>query len=196
VMLGLQTSLRAYTGTRKQLHITLGGTDMALRIVLNGLLGCAFLAVAAADQTVGCVLDTASNGGVVKIRGEVSAGGHDLFIRPEGCWSNRVILIYGDDPSLGKAKLSIRRDEPFRRFEKYLNEEQAPRPNQICRQCMKYRVTGEFEGRLEITASAGLKRDPKTGKVVGMDGFGHPVPFSRFRLVFTSVSNVEAVERK
>ena len=48
---------------------------------------------------------------------------HDAFIRPIGCSDNRLILVYGDDPSLGRAKLAVRRDEAFRQFEKYADEE-------------------------------------------------------------------------
>lgn len=183
-------------GTPKRLRTTLGGTDMMSRIALASLLGYGLLAIPTTAQAVGCVVDTASNGDAVKIRGEVSAGAHDLFIRPEGCSDNRIILVYGDDPLLGKAKLTVRRDEPFRQFEKYLNEEQPPKPNEICRQCMKYRVTADFEGRLDIAPSAGLKKDSKTGKMIGMEGFGHPMPFTRYRLVITSVSKVEATEKR
>ena len=165
-----------------------------MKILLSSLFGCAFFATAAVGQTGLCVLDAASDGDVVKIRGEVSAGAHDLLIRPEGCSSNGVILTYGDDPSLGKARLAVRRDESFRHFEKYLKEEQPPKPNEICRQCFRYRVTADFEGHLEVAPSASLKKDSKTGRVIGMEGFGHPSPFTRYRLVITSVSKVEAVE--
>ena len=40
------------------------------------------------------------------------------------------------------------------------------------------------------------KKDAKTGKLTGFVGFGHPMPFTRYRLVITSVSKVEAVEKK
>jgi hypothetical protein len=39
-----------------------------------------------------------------------------------------------------------------------------------------------------------MTKDPKTGKVIGFEGYGHPLPFTRFRLVVTSISNVTAKE--
>jgi hypothetical protein len=182
-------------GTQKRFRITLWGTDMVPRIELVGLLGFALLAIPATAQTVGCVIDAARNGEVVKIRGQVFATGHDVFVRPNGCQDNRVVLVYGDDRSLGKAKLAMKRDESFQQFEKYLNEQQPSKPDEICKECPKYRITADFDGRLDIAPSAGLKKDPKTGKVIGIEGFGHPVPFTRYQLVVTGVSDVEAVER-
>lgn len=182
-------------GIRKRLLTTLGGTNMTPRIVLAGLLSLAWLTVPASAQMAGCIVDTAKNGEVVKMRGELFPTAHDAFIRPLGCPDNRVILVYGDDASLGKAKLGVRRDDAFRQFEKFADEEQPKKANEFCKQCPRYRVTADFEGRLDVAPSAGWKKDSKTGKVTGTEGFGHPRPFTRYRLVMTGVSNVEAAER-
>jgi hypothetical protein len=114
----------------------------------------------AAPQTMGCVIDPARNGEVVRIRGEVFPTAHDAFIRPKGCPDIRVILMYGDDQSLGKAKLSMTRDEAFRRFKKYSGEEQRQKANEICMHCPRYRVSADFVGRLDIAISVGWKKDP------------------------------------
>jgi hypothetical protein len=168
---------------------------MKLRIVLAGLLSLVGPTLPAAPQTGGCIVGTAKNGEVVKIRGELFPTAHDRFIQPVGCPDDRVILVYGDDASLGEAKLSVRRDDSFRQFKKYADEEQPSKANEICMQCPRYRVTADFEGRLDIVPSAGWKKDSKTGKVTGIEGFGHPLPFTRYRLVMTGVSNVDAIER-
>jgi hypothetical protein len=100
--------------------------------------------------------------------------------------------VYADDPSVGQPKPALKRDEDFIQFKKYFDAEKPKRPNEICVGCMQYRVTAEFQGRLDVTESAGWKRDAETGKVIGIEGFGHPLPFTRYRLVLTSVSKVEA----
>lgn len=148
-------------------------------------------APAAVAESGKCVIETAKNGTMVKVRGVVFPGGHDMFIRPEQCPENRVIVTYADDRSLKQIHhLHVQRDEAFRMFEQYLKEEQLSSPNEICRQCPKYEVNAELTGRLDIARSAGLKRNPKTGKVIRLEGYGHPLPFTRFRLVVTSVANV------
>lgn len=56
-------------------------------------------------------------------------------------------------------------------------------------------MTAELQGRLDITDSAGWKKNPKSGKVTRVEGFGHPLPFTWYRLVIAGISKVEAVER-
>ena len=167
---------------------------MLERIVTVGLLWSGLAAIPAIAQTGTCVIDRAKNGAMVKIRGVVYAGRHDIFIRPEHCPDNRVIVIYGDDPELGRAGLVVKRDDSFREFQKYLREPQPSKPSANCQQCRRYQVTAELSGRLDIASSVGVKRDSNTGKVIGLEGYGHPLPFTRYRLVMTAVSNVEAVE--
>jgi hypothetical protein len=187
--------LKVSTGIPKRLLIILGGTKMLPTAALATIIGLGFLITANAPQTETCIIEKTTNGAEVKFRGEVFSTAHDVFIRPQGCTENRIIMIYGDNPSLGKEKLSMRRDEAFLQFEKFSKEEQPPKANEICKQCPRYRVIADFEGRLDIAASAGWKRDSKTGEMIGVDGFGHPRPFTRYRLVVTGISNVEAIER-
>lgn len=168
---------------------------MVLNTVFACLIGLGLSGIPDTSRTVSCILNSARNGDVVKVRGEVFSTAHDMFIRLRECPDNRVILVYGDAPSLGESRLSVTRDDSFRQFEKYSGEKQLPKANEMSSQNPKYRVTANFEGRLDIAASAGWKKDSKTGKVIGIEGFGHPRPFTRYRLVVTRVSNVEAAER-
>jgi hypothetical protein len=164
------------------------------RILRSCLLGVVLSAVPIMAQSGKCVIETAKNGAMVKVRGVVFPGGHDMFIRPEQCQDNRVIVTYGDDPALGSSRLHVQRGDSFQAFERYLKEQQPAKPNEVCQQCPKYQVTAELSGRLDIAPSAGVKRNPKTGKATGLEGYGHPLPFTRFRLVLTSVANVTAKE--
>jgi len=146
-----------------------------------------------------CVLDMAKDGAFLTIRGVVFPTGHDIYIRPSGCEisaSNRVIIVWGDDPSLNKEKLDVRRDAEFVRYDKLLGEKFPLAPNMVGVGRSRYRVTADFEGRLDIAPYAGLTRNPKNKKPIGIAGFGHPMPFTRFRLVARSVSNVEATEQE
>jgi hypothetical protein len=43
-----------------------------------------------------------------------------------------------------------------------------------------------------VTETAGLVRDKDSQKIIRMDGFGHPTPFTRYRFVMVSVSDVWA----
>jgi hypothetical protein len=146
-----------------------------------------------------CVLYTAESGDLVKVRGAAYPGGHDTFIRPVGCEqnaANRVILVWGDDRSLGTGKTEVRRNADFFRFHDLLRAAFPLPPNAFGTGQPRYRVVADFEGRLEVASAVGLKRDPKRTKVIGLEGFGHPLPFTRFRLVATSVSGIEANEQE
>lgn len=150
-------------------------------------------------QEGSCILDNAKNGEVVKIRGAVFPTGHDVFIRPANCREssdNRVILVWGDDPSLGSSKSEVRKDDAFSEFNDRIRATFPLPPGGAGVGQPRYRVVADFEGRLEIAASSGLKRNPKSKKVVGTEGFGHPMPFTRFRLVAISVSGIETTEQQ
>ncbi len=162
--------------------------------LLNGLIAILLLAnIACAQSQAVCPLSTAKNGEMVILEGEAIHGAHDGLLRLAGC-ENEVILAYADDPRISQPKLNLKKDEMFERFRELFNAEQDAQPNSVCKECWKYRITAKFEGRLDITESAGLNKNSKTGKV-DIVGFGHPVPFTRYRLVVTRVSNVEAAER-
>lgn len=116
--------------------------------------------------------------------------GPDALIRVASC-ADQIILTYPDDPSISQPKPTLKRDRALLQFRKYFNAEKLTQPNELCIGCWKYSVTCEFEGRLDVTESAGWRREADTGKVIGFVGFGHPAPFSRYRLILSSVSKVE-----
>jgi hypothetical protein len=145
-----------------------------------------------------CVLDTAKDGDMVRIRGEVFPTGHDTFIRPTTCTEgskNRVILIWASD-SIGSKRALVSKDQAFEEFNRLIRSTLPLPPNSVGTSELRYRVTADFEGHLQVTSSAGWKRDPQTQKIIGVEGFGHPMPFTRFRLVATKVSQVEFKERR
>ena len=164
------------------------------------------------SKGVPCPLDAAKNGDLVTIRGEAFRGGHDMFIRPAACATsptNRVILVWADDASLSANQASVRRDSAFREFDRLLKATLPLPPNSAGVGPSRYRILADFEGRIEVAPSAGLKRNsgrievaPSAGlkrnsdktKVVRLEGYGHPMPFTRFRLLATGVSMVVSEE--
>jgi hypothetical protein len=165
-----------------------------IRFLRKCILGMLFTTAMYAQNPATCPMLTAKNGEMVTFKAEAIHGAHDGLLRLADC-KDEVVLTYADDPGLNEPQLTLKKDETFQRFRELFNEERAAQPDTICKGCWKYRVTAEFKGRLDIADSAGLKKDPKSGKVTGFVGFGHPLPFSRYRLVVTSISNVEASER-
>ena len=136
----------------------------------------------------GCVLDYSQNADMVKIRGVYRGASYPAYVNPEGCPSEQeysVVLIPGDDPSL---------DEAFVEFQRLVSEEVESTDTWICLHCPRWEVTADFEGRLDIAQNVGFIRDPKTNKIIGREGFGGIVPFTRYRLTITGISNVEAVD--
>jgi hypothetical protein len=104
-------------------------------------------------------------------------------------------LICGDDPKLGESKLPVRKDDAFGQFVKLEKEEIPATPNEVCLHCPKYRITATFEGKLQKARSAGYKKDPKTGKIIGWEGFAYGIHLARYRLILTGISDLHAVER-
>ena len=149
------------------------------------------------SKGVPCPLDAAKNGDLVTIRGEAFRGGHDMFIRPAACATsptNRVILVWADDASLSANQASVRRDSAFREFDRLLKATLPLPPNSAGVGPSRYRILADFEGRIEVAPSAGLKRNSDKTKVVRLEGYGHPMPFTRFRLLATGVSMVVSEE--
>lgn len=162
-----------------------------LRVWVVGL----FLSTAVyPQQRTVCPLDMAKNGDLVTLKAEAVHGAHDGLLRVSGC-ADEILFEYADDPNFRGSKLQLKKDEALRQLKEYFGAEQPEQPNVVCRGCWKYRVVAEFVGRLDIAESAGWKKDAKTGKLTGLVGFGHPVPFTRYRLVITSVSSVQATEK-
>lgn len=169
---------------------------MTCRNALFAAIVCLTLySASAAGQTTQCIVASAEDGESVRFAAKMFPTGHDVLIRPVRCPDIAIVLVYGDDTTLGDAKLALRRDSAFGELERFSYAERKSSPDHECRLCFLYQVTADFEGRLDVTPAAGWKRDPSTGRVTGIDGFGHPLPFTRYRLVMTGVSNVQAVER-
>jgi len=150
------------------------------------------LAVSAAQNN--CPLANAENGQTITLRGVVMPTAHDTLLKPAGC-QDRVLLEYPDTESNGMPATALQRDRSFRQFTKFITAHEKGTATSVCKECWKYDVVADFSGRLDIAPRAGLKFDEKTQKAVGMEGFGHPMPFTRYRLVLVSVSNVKATAK-
>jgi hypothetical protein len=142
-----------------------------------------------------CPLDGAADGKTITLRALVMPTAHDTLLRPVGC-AERVLLEHPDPAVNGLPAASLKRDRNFRRFTKFVTAHEKSTPTVTCKECWIYKVVADFTGRLDIAPRAGLKFDESTGKAVGMDGFGHPMPFTRYRLVLTSVANVQATKEQ
>lgn len=166
-----------------------------IRFVKSAML-CLSLAVVvvAQPQQLSCPLTTAKGGAVVTVTAEAVHSAHDGLLRISGC-TDEVLIAYADDPDFKASKLGFVKNEEFLKFRRGFDAQQPTTPGSVCIGCWKYRVVAEFEGRLDVTESAGWKKDEKTGKLIGIVGFGHPVPFTRYRLVITGVSNVQVTEK-
>jgi hypothetical protein len=146
-----------------------------------------------------CPLSTATNRQIISVRGSVVYEPHDLGFRVLGC-NETVLLIYAGGEDNDMSADQLRKDESLKRFQNYTSAVYRSTNKNLCTQCMKYGdVEATLTGRLEIAAvPPGTTRDPagflrdSSGRVVGKFGWGHPVPFARYRLVIESVSDVKA----
>lgn len=159
------------------------------------------------DQNV-CTLSSFTNGQIVTVHGKIVHGSHDMTLDITNC--ERVVLTYADDPNFShtasatsinvphetrvdnRTALQLLRDREFRRFEKYVGANYKGTNRRPCMECYKYEVEATFRGRLDVSRKVGLTIDEQTHNIVSMDGFGHPRPFTRYRLVIGSVSDVVA----
>jgi hypothetical protein len=146
-----------------------------------------------------CVLSTTRNGQVITVHGEAVQEPHDLAFDIPGC-RDAVLLTYAGDTDNQVSASELRRDVQLARFQKYTSSTYSSADKSICMRCMKYGdVEAILTGMLEIASvPPGMTKDPAgflrdaSGKVVGKWGWGHPVPFARYRLVIQSVSEVKA----
>lgn len=146
----------------------------------------------------GCILDSATNRATVAIHAEVFPTPHYTFIRPSDCEvsaANRIIIVNGDNPSLENNGINMENRAEVTRFDKLASERLPLGPNEVGFGPLRYRVTAVFKGRLDVTPRAGLVRDPVTNKIIGLEGFGSPMPSTRYRLVVSSISDIVATER-
>lgn len=163
----------------------------ALRVLLCLASASGLLCAAEND----CPLENAKDGQTITFRAVVMATAHDMLLRPLGC-QDRVLLEYPDEKLNGMPASSLRRDRNFSRFTRFTVAQEKGTATAMCKECWKYEVVADFRGRLDMAQRAGFTFDEKSEKVIGIDGFGHPMPFTRFRLVLSSVSNVRATRAK
>jgi hypothetical protein len=157
----------------------------------------------------GCVLSSLSNGQTLTVRGKVDRSMHDMLLVVSNCKEVAVLTYAGERDALhgvssttinlpretpvgNGANLKLQKDRGFSLFEKYVNALYKSTRKNHCIACYKYKVEATFTGRLDVSNKVGLIRDEKAQKIIGMDGFGHPIPFTRYRLVLESVSDVVA----
>jgi hypothetical protein len=164
---------------------------MHMFLVRSVIIGLLIAGEACSQEISTCPFDRLNNGDMVILGGEVIHGAHDLLLRPYGC-ANAAILEYGDNQTLGSMRIPLKRDSSFSQFQNYISAEHKAAEDISCSGCWKYTVYAEFHGRLDISPSAGYKRDPQSGEAIGQEGFGHPTPFVRYRLVISSISKVKA----
>lgn len=146
-----------------------------------------------------CVLSTASNGQTITAHGTVMIEPHDMAFGISGC-RDSVLLTYAGDQDNDVSVDQLRKDDNLKRFRHYTSAVYKSKGKNLCSQCMQYGdVEATLVGRLEIASmppgttkdAAGLLRD-SSGKVIGKLGWGHPVPFAKYRLIIQSVSDVKA----
>lgn len=146
-----------------------------------------------------CVLSTATNGQTITVRGKVLIEPHDMAFGITGC-TDAVLLTFAGDRDNDVSTDQLRKDKNLKQFQKYTSAVYKSKGKSLCRQCMKYGdVEATLTGKLEVaTMPSGTTKDPSglmrdsSGKIVGMFGWGHPVPFAKYRLVIESVSDVKA----
>jgi hypothetical protein len=132
----------------------------------------------------GCVLSTATSGQVITVHGKVFSEPHDMGFGISGC-NDTVLLTYAGDRDNDVRADQLRKDENLKQFQNYTSAVYKSRGKNLCLQCMKYGDPGTTKD------PAGFLRD-SSGKIVGTFGWGHPVPFAKYRLVIQSVSDVKA----
>jgi hypothetical protein len=152
------------------------------------------------DLDARCVLSSATNGQIVTVHGTVRSEPHDMAFDIPGCDETVLVTFAGySDSDVDANQLHV--DGNMKRFMKYTGSTYSrSKGGGICGQCSKYGdVEAEIMGKLEIAAlppgatknQMGFMRDA-SGKFVGIFGWGHPVPFAKFRIIVESVSKVKA----
>lgn len=173
-------------------------------LVLSSVIGFAQEATheaghAEAVNDSGCVLSTATDGQTITVRGKVVSEPHDMAFGIPGC-SDTVLLTYAGDRDNDVSVDLLRKDENLKQFQNYTSAVYKSKGKSLCLQCMKYGdVEATLTGKLQVaTMPPGTTKDPagflrdSSGKIVGTFGWGHPVPFAKYRLIIQSVSDVKA----
>lgn len=146
-----------------------------------------------------CILSAASSGQTITLQGKIRSEPHDLALDVPGC-NDTVLLTFAGESDNDVSSSKLCRNGKLNLFQKYTRSTYKDRPLKPCISCPKYGdIEAKLTGKLEIATlppgctrdSAGFIRDP-SGKVIGQFGWGHPVPFAKYRLVIMAVSRVTA----
>ena len=175
------------------------------------LVSLILLSAAAQDlgaQGIVCVLDTAESGHIVTIRGRVVRTMHDVLLEIPNCTENPLLAfagkveglyapsateIYLPDTAKSSATTpTLKRNRDLERLEKYARAMYQSTRERACIGCYKYDVVATFTGLIERSEEVGIKVDRDERRIVEIHGFGHPTPFTRYRLVVESVADVVA----
>ena len=149
-----------------------------------------------------CVLSEARNGEMLTVEGNVIHEPHDLALFIPRC-EEVVLLNYAGDADSDVSKARLRRDRNLRRFRKYTNSVYQSSGTDICIDCSEYgNILAVLTGKLEIAQlpdgarqdEAGLTHD-NSGTLIGVAGWGHPTPFTHYRLTIEAVASVKARKR-
>jgi len=79
------------------------------------LIGC--ITNIQSPQNEKCILDVSKNGDMVRINSELFYAAYPMYILPKGCPPQTVVVVYGNNASLGKGMLPMRKDESFLELE-------------------------------------------------------------------------------
>jgi hypothetical protein len=134
-----------------------------------------------------CALSDLEAGHLATLRGIVSFTGHDALLNLSGC-TEQVVLAFAWESEAGLEDHSIgdrlRKDRVFREFEKKATAKDS-------RGVFKFNIEVTLTGRIDVTSIEGLEKKLLRDRV----GFGHPVAFTRYRLVILWMSDVVARPR-
>jgi hypothetical protein len=147
-----------------------------------------------------CALSEATNGEMLTVEGNVIHEPHDLAFFLPRC-DEVVLLTYAGDADSDVSKADLHIDKNLRRFRKYTSSLYQSSGTDICIDCSVYgNILAVVTGKLEIASlPADATQDGESGddsrSVIGVVGWGHPTPFTRYRLVIESVASVKAKKR-
>jgi hypothetical protein len=138
-----------------------------------------------------CALTEAINGETLTVEGNVIHEPHDLAFFLPRC-DDLVLLTFAGDADNDVSKTFLHKDKNLKRFRKYTSSLYTSSGTDICIDCSVYgNILAILTGKLEI---ASLPADSSPDEIGGV-GWGHPTPFTHYRLVIESVSSVKARKR-
>lgn len=124
-------------------------------------------------------------------------GPHDMLFNVAGC-RDAVVLVYGEAGE--ESPNAVHPNENLRLFQKYTSAVYKGTKRHPCESCPMYQVQAALTGKLQVAEiPAGITKDSlgllhdASGKVVGKwGGWGHPLPFAKYRLMIFSAADVKA----